>query len=72
MLRIKILNRKNHPFTNKIKVYGVSIEIILITSFILIVLLMMAVYIKRPSQKETPVPQPRFESSLNVRHIERC
>ena len=37
MFCIKILNRRNHPYTNKIKVYGVNIEAILIGFFILIV-----------------------------------
>jgi hypothetical protein len=54
MLRIKILDRKNHPFSNKIKVYGISIEAILITFFILIVLFVTAVYIKGPFQKKKP------------------
>ena len=60
MLRIKILNRKNHPFTNKIKIYGVSIEVILITFFILIVLFVMSVYIKRPSNKDNLAPETKL------------
>lgn len=48
---IKILNRKNHPFTNKIKVHGVSIEIILIAAFVLIVLFLGAVYFIAPAKK---------------------
>jgi hypothetical protein len=41
MLRIKTLNRKNHPFTNKIKVYGMSLETILITSFLIVVVFVL-------------------------------
>jgi hypothetical protein len=60
MLRIKILNRKYHPFTNKIKVYGISIEAILIASFILMVLFVMAVYIKRPPGNKQPAPATKL------------
>lgn len=59
MLRIKILNRKNHPFAYKIKVYGISIEAILLTFLILIVLFVMAVYIKGPSNKKKPVTETK-------------
>jgi hypothetical protein len=52
MLRIKVLNKKNHPFTNKIKLYGVSIETILIGSFVLIVLLMAAYYLQSHKNKK--------------------
>lgn len=47
MLWIKTLNRKNHPYTNKIKVYGISLEAILIVSFIVIVLFVMLSYLKQ-------------------------
>lgn len=50
-MRLKILNRKDYPFINKIKVYGVSIDAILILSFALIVLVVLTVYLKRPAQK---------------------
>ncbi len=53
MLRIKILNKKGHPFANKIKVYGISIEAILITFFVLIILFVSAVYLKQHPKKET-------------------
>lgn len=46
MLRIKILDKKNHPFSNRLKLYGMSIEAILIGSFALVVLLMSAYYIQ--------------------------
>jgi len=52
MLRIKILNRKNHPFANKIKVYGMSLEAILITSFIVIVLFVTLFYLKQNHYKK--------------------
>lgn len=61
MIRIKALNNKNHPFSNKIKVYGLSLEAILITSFILIVLFAMAVYINRPHDMKTAVKQSANE-----------
>jgi uncharacterized membrane protein len=56
MLRIKVLNKKNHPFTNKIKLYGMSIEAILIGSFVLIVLLMAAYYIQSHKKKKQTNP----------------
>jgi hypothetical protein len=57
MLRIKVLNKKNHPFSNKIKLYGMSIEAILIGSFVLIVLLMTAYYIQSHKKKKQTNPQ---------------
>lgn len=57
MLRIKILDSKNHPFTNKIKVYGISIETILIIAFALVVLFVVAVYFTRPVKKEAIAPK---------------
>lgn len=54
MLWIKVLNRKNHPFTHKVKIYGISIETILIASFIGIVLLLIVVPAKQShKQKQT-------------------
>jgi len=53
MFRIKVLNKKNHPFTGKIKVYGISIEAILITAFIAIVLFLTGVYMQNKKQKNT-------------------
>jgi len=46
MLRIKILTKRNHPFAHKVKVNGVSLEVVLLTFFILIVLFLAAVSIK--------------------------
>jgi hypothetical protein len=63
MFRIKILHRRNHPFTNKIKVYGVSIEAILIGFFILIVFFLSAVYFSRRHKKEI---NSSYVSSLDV------
>ena len=52
MLRIKILNQKNHPFTHKIKLYGMSIEFILIAFFVLIVAFVTAVYVNQHFKKK--------------------
>jgi hypothetical protein len=60
MLRIKVVNKKNHPFANKIKVYGISIEAILITFFILIVLLASASYLMPKHKKEKETIRPRI------------
>ena len=63
MPRIKILNRQNHPFTYKIKIYGISIEAILIAAFILIALLMIVVYVNGPSKKEKPARETKMPST---------
>jgi hypothetical protein len=55
MLRIKILNKNHHPFANKIKVYGISIEAILISSFILIVLFLAAVRLNQKNKKKDTI-----------------
>lgn len=51
---VKIVNRKSHSFTSQLKVYGVSLEAILISSFIIIVLFLLAVHIKQPAKKNKP------------------
>jgi len=55
MCDIKILNRKNHPFTHKIKIYGVSIEVILIASFAFVVLFLAGVYIKQKYKRKPAI-----------------
>jgi hypothetical protein len=56
MLRIKVLNKKNHPFTNRIKLYGVSIETILIGSFVLVVLVVGAYYFQSHKNRKQANP----------------
>jgi len=59
MLRIKILDNKNHPFAYKIKVCEISIEVILLTFFILIVMFVTVVYIKGHSNKKEPATEAK-------------
>lgn len=76
MLRIKILNRKNHPFTHAIKIYGMSIEVILTISFLAVVVFATAVYISqvRRKRKEHPAKQQRRNTSVlhNTSLINYC
>ena len=65
MFRIKILHRRNHPFTNKIKVYGVSIEAILIGFFILIMFFLSAAYFSRRHKNKKEI-NSSYVSSSNV------
>jgi hypothetical protein len=58
MPRIKVFSKKNRAGTHKIKIYGISIEAILIASFILIVLFVIAVWLVPASEKEKKIIRP--------------
>ena len=52
MLRIKILNKKYYPYSNTLRVYGLSLENILITSFVAIVILVLVASNRLPAKEK--------------------
>jgi hypothetical protein len=65
MSDIKILNRRNHPYRHKIKVYGISIGIILVFFFILVVLFVIAVYSKQNKRAMQKQPGNNYHLKTN-------
>ncbi|HEX7844792.1 MAG TPA: hypothetical protein VF476_03265 [Chitinophagaceae bacterium] len=66
MLRIKILNRKYHPYAGKVKMYGISLERILIISFVSIILLVGAVYIGQTYKKKKELHNNHDKDSRRI------